>query len=131
MEGPSSAGYRLVFDKDGDYLHAYVEGPFDNATISKAYWTEIFAVCRAEGFNRVLVEEALAEPATAAVSYEVGTFIADEAPAGLKIAFVDRFENHQELNRFGNLVATNRGIESEVFDQIADAADWLRAGSQT
>ena len=37
---------------------------------------------------------------------------------GIKVAFVDKYIEQQDLNQFGELVAVNRGINGKVFNDI-------------
>jgi hypothetical protein len=45
--------------------------------------------------------------------------------AGVKIAFVDRHPDHHELNLFGELVSTNRGLFCKVFRDLKEGEAWL------
>ena len=44
---------------------------------------------------------------------------------GVRIAFCDRYAAHQELNEFGEIVATNRGLFAKVFNNFNEAENWL------
>jgi hypothetical protein len=45
----------------------------------------------------------------------------------LKIAFLDRKAEHNELNLFGETVAVNREVYGRVFSDIGEAEKWFRA----
>jgi hypothetical protein len=45
--------------------------------------------------------------------------------SGIRVAFVDRRLNQQELNKFGELVATNRGLNGKIFNSSEEAEEWL------
>lgn len=47
------------------------------------------------------------------------------APGGLKIAFIDREREHQDLNEFGQTLALSRGICVRLFAGIEEAERWL------
>jgi hypothetical protein len=127
-DAPAPEPYRIEFSRNADYLHAFVDGLNDSAAISKSYWMKVFDECRKEGIGKVLVEENLAQNLSASEAYDVGRSMADSSPEGLAVAFVDRRADHQELNRFGNLVANNRGLDSQVFDSVEEARKWLAGG---
>ena len=44
---------------------------------------------------------------------------------GIKIAFVDIDPSNHEVNKFGELVAANRGANARVFYDEDPALDWL------
>ena len=46
---------------------------------------------------------------------------------GIRIAFYDRKIEHHELNEFGALVASNRGIDAKVFNDLKLAKEWVVA----
>lgn len=46
---------------------------------------------------------------------------------GIRIAFVDRYIEQMDLNRFGELVAINRGIYGKIFNKFTEAENWLLA----
>jgi hypothetical protein len=43
----------------------------------------------------------------------------------LKIAFVDRKTDQNQLNRFGETVAVNRGVHGRLFTDVSEAEIWL------
>ncbi|MFN2411660.1 MAG: hypothetical protein ABR535_01200 [Pyrinomonadaceae bacterium] len=43
----------------------------------------------------------------------------------LKVAFVDRFVEHDEVNQFGAWVAANCGAAATIFAGIEEAERWL------
>ena len=123
----TSADYRIEFRANESYLYVRVEGLKDGAEISKKYWKEILDESRERKVNGLLVEVKLTDTMSAAEVYEIAKFVAETAPDGTRIAYVDRRHYHQELNRFGNLVANNRGLNSRVFDSVDEAEIWLLA----
>lgn len=126
--GKSDSGklYDIRFEHRAEYLYAYVTGEEDNVEISTQYWTEIGEECRQNNYQKVLVEEDIKE-AIASV-FELYQFAA-ELPkygfAGIYIAFVDRYIEQNELNKFVELVATNRGLKGRVFNDVTEAEKWL------
>ncbi len=106
-------------------LHVYLEGNEDGAEIEKRVLVEVFDQCRSLGLSRVLVEKNLRVQMSAAESFELGKFAADQAPDGLRMALYDRVSDHFDVNSFGVLVANNRGLDAKAFSDIDEAKRWL------
>ena len=55
--------------------------------------------------------------------------IARELPAlgfsQSKLAFADRFAEHEEVNAFAEVVAANRGVKVRIFQCVSTAEKWL------
>ena len=117
--------YQLTFEVRGTYLYAYVFGEQDSFEISAAYWREIGDKLGELGINKVLIVEDLAGASPLADVYNVSAQIVDMGFRGKVVAFVDRHSDHQELNEFGELVGTNRGLIGRTFLDEAEAERWL------
>lgn len=117
--------YKLTFELRPGYLYAYIEGEHDNYEITKAYWLKIVAEATRTGIRRILVDENLAENSNTVDVYAGASKLPEMFAPGTKIAFVDRFIEHNDLNEFGELVAVNRGANGRVFTDIAVAEKWL------
>jgi hypothetical protein len=117
--------YNLSFELRGEYLYAYVEGPEDSLEISRSFWFKILRKCREHNLRKVLVEENLAENTSSAEAYNLVNEMATWGFGNILVAFVDRQLEHQKINRFGELVACNRGLRVRVFDSVNDAEKWL------
>lgn len=117
--------YRIEFNRRESYIHAYVEGDEDSVEISRRYWTEVLDECRRQGFVKVLIEENISGNVTAGEMYEFAKELPNLVTDKMVVAFVDRRAAHDEINRFGELVANNRGLRSRVFKSVEDAASWL------
>jgi hypothetical protein len=122
----SGKQYNIEFEDRSEYLYAYVTGEKDNVEISSQYWNEIAEECRRNNYKKVLVEEDISD--TVASVLELYQFAA-ELPklgfAGIYIAFVDRYIEQNELNKFVELVASNRGLTGRVFNDVNEAEKWL------
>jgi len=118
--------YSINFEMRPGYLYAYVKGDNDSYEISNAYWTEIAAECAKHNVQRLLIDEDLDKQVESMSEVYQGaserTFM---GLAGLKIAFVDRHPDHHELNLFGELVSTNRGLFCKVFRDLKEGEAWL------
>lgn len=121
----SSKPYTLVFEYRPEYLYAFVTGEKDSYEISKQYWQEIAAECKKAGFKKVLIEEDIEQNVSMSDMYQFCAEIPNLGFFGIRVAFVDRFEDQQQLNQFGETVATNRGLLSRVFNNFEDGEKWL------
>ena len=117
--------YRLSFEQRPQYLYAYVTGEEDSYEISKQYWREIADECKKLGVKKVLIEEDIAENVSMSDMYQFASEIPQLGFFGIRVAFVDRQEQQQQLNQFGETVATNRGLFSRVFSNADEAEKWL------
>ena len=120
--------YELTFEEREGYLYAFVTGEYDNFAISFAYWSEIGERLKELGQKKVLIVEDIAEQATMVEVYDLVTRLWELGFAGVKIAFVDRYLDHHDLNDFGALVATNRGLRGRAFNTEPEAEAWLLEG---
>lgn len=117
--------YTIEFQQRPTYLYALVSGKNDSLEVTRKYWMEILEECRQSGVEKLLVEEDLERSLSMQEIYE---FAAEYSLMGFReilVAFVDRYPSHQQLNRFGELVATNRGSRIRVFDTVTEAKQWL------
>lgn len=124
-ETDASKPYDLSFEHHPDYLYAYVTGNQDNYEISRQYWQEIADECGRIGCTKLLIEEDIPEIVSIAEMYQIASDIPYMGFTGVRIAFVDRYIQHQDLNEFGELVATNRGVYGKIFNDADEARQWL------
>ena len=89
---------------------------------------EIADECKANKFTKVLIVENIVANGTIADAYQLSSDLPHMGYLGIKVAFVDRYLDQQELNLFGELTAVNRGINAKVFNDIDEAERWLLAG---
>ncbi len=125
MNVEDSKLYNLKFEERTDYLYAYVSGDKDNLVISRQYWSEIADKRQQTKYNKVLIVEDLKEMSTMMGTYEFACELPTMGFAGIKIAFVDQHIEQQEVNEFGEIVATNRGAYAKVFNTVEEAEQWL------
>ena len=122
---PEKKPYDLKFETREGYLYAYVAGEHDNYDICVAYWGEIAKKLEEMGIDRVMIVEDIVEESPIADVYELASQLADMGFRGIRIAFVDRYSSHLELNEFGVLVGSNRGLIGQAFSDEAEAEKWL------
>ena len=119
--------YTLTFEKREGYLYFYVTGR-DSLEVSKAFWREIIETTLKLNYNKVLVDEDLEDTVSFGEIYDIIT-TGLEIPniREISIAVVDRHIDQTNLNLFGAIVASNRGINTKIFTTLEDAEQWLRS----
>lgn len=117
--------YELSFEHRPQYLYARVTGEKDSYEISRQYWQEIATECKKSGIKKVLIEEDIKENVSMSDMYRFASEIPQLGFFGIRVAFVDLQQEQQQLNQFGETVATNRGLFSRVFNNTAEAEEWL------
>jgi hypothetical protein len=121
----SEKPYTLSFQDRPGYLYAYVEGDEDGYEVSRAYWQEVADEVRRSGVKQVLIDENITGNGTIADAFRFGSELPGMGFGRTRIAFVDRHLDQDEVNRFGELVALNRGMNARVFNDLPEAEAWL------
>ena len=121
----TSKPYEIFFEYRPQYLYVRVAGEQDSYEISKQYWREIAEECKKSDCRKVLIEENLLENVSMPDMYQFASEILQLGFFGIRVAFVDLQEEQQQLNKFGETVATNRGLFSRVFGNSEEAEKWL------
>jgi len=122
-----SKPYHLTFSYHLDYLEAEVVGFEDSLEVSCSYWQEIAAEVRRGGFDKVLVVERIVGNVDPADAFEIARRNAATDFRGAKIAFVDAYEDHRDINRLCETVSNNRGRNIRCCESVLAAAKWLRS----
>ena len=117
--------YTIKFERRPKYLYAVVSGKDNNLEIVKSYWQDLFDECQKHGFDKLLVEGNLEGDISMHEVYKFACEFSQKDFREILVAYVDRHSSHQQLNRFGELVASNRGARGRVFDSVSDAKQWL------
>lgn len=124
-EAGSEKLYSLTFEHRPQYLYAYVVGEKDNYEISRQFWQEIADHLKQTDYDRVLIEENIEESASLMDVFRLVSEIVSMGFSGIRVAFHDRKIEHNELNEFGALVASNRGLNARVFNDGELAERWI------
>ena len=117
--------YLLTFENRKKYLLARVDGELDSPAISLQYWSRVAAVCERSGFSKVLVVEALAKNLLLPDAFRTSCAFRHEDFLGLKIAFVDLYDEHAAVNDFNINMSTRRGVNIRSFPGVKEAENWL------
>jgi hypothetical protein len=121
----SAKPYQITFEHRSQYLYVYVSGEHDSYEISRRYWLEVADECGKTRYKRVLIEEDIEETVSITEVFQLASELPQMGFQGVRVAFYDRFAEHQESNEFGELVATNRGLVGRTFNKFEEAENWL------
>jgi hypothetical protein len=119
--------YDLVIEEKPSYLHARVRGTHNEGN-ARRFLVDVYEARVQRKCSAVLLEMNLCGPSLGVLG--VFHLVAERAPyaTGLqRIAYVDGGCGHdQELARFAETVARNRGVNVRLFGTVGDAERWLR-----
>lgn len=127
VENQSDRKYTIVYENYPTYLYALVHGEAYGYEILSAFLKEIADECRARGFKQILIEENISAIATKEDAYRVASEMPELGYAGIRVAYVDRFLDQEEVNEFGRDVAVHNGIDVRLFSDQEMADRWLTA----
>lgn len=119
------APYTIVFEEYPNYLYALVHGDQYDYDVIAAFMTEIAAECRKRDHDKVLIEENISATATEQVIARAAADLPKFGFAGIKMAYLDRFNEQTEINEIGEDVAVDHGIDVKLFFDQAAADKWL------
>lgn len=117
--------YKIEFEQRPKYLYAFVSGRHNNIENARKCWLDILDACHRFGADKLLVEENIEGNISMEEMYKLSSEFPSMGFRNILVAFVDLHPLHQKLNRFGEVVATNRGGKVRVFDTVAEAKEWL------
>lgn len=117
--------YKIEFESRPTYLYAHVEGTEYSYEILMEYFGEIVRECRERNLKQVLVDEEISKTTSMVDIFRTASELPKMGFTRIRLAFVDRFADQKELNKFGLLVASNRGMDAKIFDKVEDADGWL------
>jgi predicted GNAT superfamily acetyltransferase len=123
----SDRKFTIVFENYPTYLYALVHGEAYGYEVLTAFLKQIADEVNARGFNQVLIEENISDGATKEDAYRVASEMPEMGFAGIRIAYVDRFLDQEEVNEFGRDVAVHNGIDVRLFNDQEMADRWLNS----
>lgn len=113
---------KTVVPESGAYSHVKISGDFDVDAFKKEIIASDRKRLKAKG-NRLLVDaNDLLAPKMELDRFLAGKLMADSFPRPIKVAVYTRKEL---INKFAENVAVNRGANFRVFDNQAEAVEWL------
>ena len=122
--------YQLAITEQPGYVHFVVTGENSRDTLTR-YMEEVNRECTRRQCFRVLIEERLEGPRLGTLEvFEMVVAGSERFLLTLKaMAYVDVNARRPEMMHFAENVAVNRGFPVKVFNTVAAAEHWLRAGS--
>ena len=121
--------YDVQIETRGDHLRVNVSGirsPGREVEDSVHTWKQVADVCRDTGIEKILTIFELEGRLSPIDAYDI---VARTKEFGwshaFKMAVVDLNSETLDDNLFAETVAVNRAYEIMVFDNVADARDWL------
>lgn len=124
---PAGSNYTIVYENYPTYLYALVHGDEYGYEVLTGFLKEIADEVKARGFKQVLIEENISVGATKEDAYRVASELPELGFAGIRMAYVDRFIDQEEVNEFGRDVAVHNGIDVRLFSDQAMADRWLKS----
>jgi len=121
----SDRKYTIVFEDYPTYLYALVHGEEYGYDVLCGFLREIADEVRSRGFKQVLIEENISAGATKEVAYRVASELPDLGFTGIRMAYVDRFIDQEEVNEYGRDIAVYNGIDVRLFSDQKMANRWL------
>jgi hypothetical protein len=117
--------FTIVFEDCPNYLYALVHGEKYGYEVLAGFLREIADECKKRKFSQVLIEENI----SATTSEEDVFRIASELPqlgfADIRMAYIDRFTEQEDLNEYGREIAEDRGVDVRIFNSFEEADKWL------
>ncbi|MEQ1762978.1 MAG: hypothetical protein ABL984_07530 [Pyrinomonadaceae bacterium] len=117
--------YTIEYQPTSEYLRADVKGDLAAPQIRVDAWSEIIRRCRGDAVTHLLVVQDSPGNGTETNAFVSSDGIVGLGLKGIKIAYVDIDPANHEVNKFGEMVASNRGAEARVFYQEEPALAWL------
>ena len=126
MTKKSETDFTVSFEQRDGYLYAFVRGQKDDLEVSKSFWAQIHSKAVELKSKAVLIEEDFPNQPTTIEMFKLAQFATELFKDGTKVAHVDKQISDIDLNKFGETVGVNRGLNVRVFSKIQDAEKWLK-----
>lgn len=117
--------YTLTFEHRPEYLYAFVGDGTDSLEVSKEFWLRVLTECENRSYSKALIEEDLDGKIPLADLYELAVWLTQLKFENLLVGFVDRRIDHLDQNKFGELIANNRGFRVTVLESVAEAEKYI------
>ena len=117
--------YVIKLQPEEKFLRVDLSGDLAAPETRIEAWDKIVRHCREEGFDHLLVVQDSPGNGSETNAFVSSQGIVALGLEGIKIAYVDIDPANHEVNKFGELVAANRGANARVFYEEAPALAWL------
>ena len=115
----------IRFENRNHYLYAFFSGKRENLRDTIKFWQSAIDECNKQAYKKLLIEQDLPNPLSTLDTYQLIEAILKMPMSHIKVAFVDRDVEQNEMNMFGETVAVNRGGVGRVFTGLSEAEAWL------
>ena len=122
----SDKPYQLSYELRPAYLYVHIKGEAIDYEIARQYWDEIIEIRDQTNTRLLLVDKEVSAELSMADEFKIAKEIATIALKRVKLALCDRHISTESLE-FGELVATNRGLNTKSFRDAGAAEKWLLA----
>jgi len=119
----------ISFEDRNGYFYAFFSGKRNGLEDAKQYWLRAVEECNKRGYKRLLVEQYFPVPLSRVDTFYLAEALARMPIRNLRVAFVDRDIDQNDMNLFAETVAVNRGGVGKVFTNLVDAEAYLLASS--
>jgi len=121
--------YTIVFQDCPTYLYALVHGDKYGYEVLAAFLTEIAEECKKRNFQKVLIEENISATTSEEDVFRTASELPQFGFSGIRMAYIDRFTDQNQLNEFGQQIAVKSGVDVKIFNTFGDADNWLSDGN--
>ena len=118
--------YELTTEEGEGYFYVFGSSETETAEESIEALQRVAIMCKENGYTRVLLEEDHGTQLSLEEISEISVAMSEMGFDGIRMAFVDRKQEDLAGNLFGEVSATNRGVDIKVFPSVAEAERWLR-----
>ena len=115
--------YRLAYELRPGYLYVLFRSDTASYEIIRQYWSEIIVMATSTRCKKLLIDKDISVESSMVDAFRVASEIAVEFKS-VKVAICDR-KTPLDALEFDELVATNRGLNTRSFRELAAAEAWL------
>lgn len=116
--------YSLIFERRPRYLYIHIISDRISYDIARQYWDEIFALRDHTNAELMLIDKDIPAELSFADAHQMASEVAVWEHHNVKLAICDRHATQSAI-QFGEMVATNRGLNTRSFSDLGEAESWL------
>ncbi len=128
MAKGKASTYELNIEHRPMYLYACVRSETISREMVVEYMEEVFAEFRKGQFSRLLLKKEISAQLKVSDYPIVARKIIKAGAQGIRIAVVDEFPEHVEVNDLGATKARKAGLEIQFFTNFPAGVHWLLRG---
>lgn len=116
--------YSLTFERRPGYLYIHIVAEQISYEIARQYWDEVFALRDHTKAELMLIDKDIPAELSFADAHRMASEVAVWEHHNVKLALCDRYATQKAI-QFGEMVATNRGLNTRSFGHFDAAEEWL------